>query len=75
MPCPIRWREKREQYGENQGNFSGKYNQLGMKNTLVLGYARPGRGGEALGIETLFIASAFLGLCNSAYAASIKTSK
>lgn len=30
---------------------------------------------QTLGIETLFIASAFLGLCNSAYAASIKTSK
>ena len=28
---------------------------------------------EALGIETLFIASAVLGLCNSAYAATIKT--
>ena len=30
---------------------------------------------QTLGIETLFIASAFLGLCNSAYAATIKTSK
>ena len=30
---------------------------------------------EALGIETLFIASAVLGLCNSAYAASIKNKK
>lgn len=30
---------------------------------------------EKLGIETLFIASAILGLCNSAYAASIKPSK
>ena len=30
---------------------------------------------EALGIETLFIASAILGLCNSAYAATIKTKK
>ncbi len=30
---------------------------------------------EALGIETLFIASAVLGLCNSAYAATIKTRK
>ena len=30
---------------------------------------------ETLGIETLFIASAILGLCNSAYAASIKTRK
>ena len=30
---------------------------------------------QTLGIETLFIASAILGLCNSAYAASIKTSK
>jgi len=30
---------------------------------------------ETLGIETLFIASAVLGLCNSAYAASIKTKK
>ena len=28
---------------------------------------------ETLGIETLFIASAVLGLCNSAYAATIKT--
>ncbi len=28
---------------------------------------------ETLGIETLFIASAILGLCNSAYAATIKT--
>jgi len=28
---------------------------------------------QTLGIETLFIASAVLGLCNSAYAASIKT--
>ena len=28
---------------------------------------------QTLGIETLFIASAILGLCNSAYAASIKT--
>jgi len=28
---------------------------------------------EALGIETLFMVSAFLGLCNSAYAATIKT--
>ena len=30
---------------------------------------------QALGIETLFIASAILGLCNSAYAASIKAKK
>lgn len=30
---------------------------------------------NALGIETLFIISAVLGLCNSAYAATIKTSK
>ena len=30
---------------------------------------------QTLGIETLFIASAVLGLCNSAYAATIKTSK
>ena len=30
---------------------------------------------QALGIETLFIISAVLGLCNSAYAASIKTRK
>ena len=30
---------------------------------------------ETLGIETLFIASAVLGLCNSAYAATIKTEK
>ena len=30
---------------------------------------------EALGIETLFILSAVLGLCNSAYAATIRTSK
>ena len=30
---------------------------------------------EKLGIETLFIVSAVLGLCNSAYAATIKTSK
>ena len=30
---------------------------------------------ETLGIETLFIASAVLGLCNSAYAATIKTGK
>ncbi len=30
---------------------------------------------QALGIETLFILSAVLGLCNSAYAASIKTPK
>ena len=30
---------------------------------------------QTLGIETLFIASAILGLCNSAYAASIKTGK
>ena len=30
---------------------------------------------QTLGIETLFIASAVLGLCNSAYAASIKTEK
>lgn len=30
---------------------------------------------EALGIETLFLVSAVLGLCNSAYAASIKTPK
>ena len=29
---------------------------------------------QTLGIETLFIASAVLGLCNSAYAATIKTS-
>ena len=29
---------------------------------------------EALGVETLFILSAVLGLCNSAYAATIKTS-
>ena len=33
-------------------------------------YAR--RSAEALGIELLFIASAILGLCNSAYAATIK---
>ena len=30
---------------------------------------------QALGIETLFVLSAILGLCNSAYAATIKTSK
>jgi len=30
---------------------------------------------KALGIETLFILSAVLGLCNSAYAATIKTGK
>jgi len=30
---------------------------------------------QTLGIETLFIASAILGLCNSAYAATIKTGK
>ena len=30
---------------------------------------------ETLGIETLFVASAVLGLCNSAYAATIKTKK
>ena len=30
---------------------------------------------QTLGIEILFIASAVLGLCNSAYAASIKTVK
>jgi len=30
---------------------------------------------KALGIETLFMVSAVLGLCNSAYAATIKTSK
>ena len=30
---------------------------------------------QTLGIETLFIVSAVLGLCNSAYAASIKTAK
>ena len=30
---------------------------------------------ETLGIETLFIASAILGLCNSAYAATIRTSR
>ena len=30
---------------------------------------------QTLGIETLFIVSAILGLCNSAYAATIKTSK
>ena len=30
---------------------------------------------QSLGIETLFIISAFLGLCNSAYAATIKTKK
>lgn len=30
---------------------------------------------ETLGMETLFIASAILGLCNSAYAATIKTRK
>ena len=30
---------------------------------------------QALGIETLFLASAVLGLCNSAYAATIKTKK
>ena len=30
---------------------------------------------QVLGIETLFILSAILGLCNSAYAATIKTSK
>ena len=30
---------------------------------------------QTLGIETLFIASAILGLCNSAYAATIKTKK
>jgi len=30
---------------------------------------------ETLGIETLFIASAVLGLCNSAYAATIRTAK
>jgi len=30
---------------------------------------------EALGIETLFIISAIFGLCNSAYAATVKTVK
>ena len=30
---------------------------------------------ETLGIETLFVASAVLGLCNSAYAATVKTKK
>ena len=30
---------------------------------------------QALGIELLFILSAVLGLCNSAYAATIKTKK
>ena len=30
---------------------------------------------KVLGIETLFMLSAFLGLCNSAYAATIKTRK
>ena len=30
---------------------------------------------ETLGIETLFVASAILGLCNSAYAATVKTKK
>ena len=30
---------------------------------------------EKLGIETLFIISAVLGLCNSAYAATVKTKK
>jgi predicted MFS family arabinose efflux permease len=30
---------------------------------------------ESLGVETLFVASAVLGLCNSAYAATIRTSK
>ena len=30
---------------------------------------------QALGIETLFILSAILGLCNSAYAATIKEKK
>ena len=30
---------------------------------------------ETLGIETLFVASAILGLCNSAYAATIRTSR
>lgn len=30
---------------------------------------------QTLGIETLFIMSALLGLCNSAYAATIKTSE
>ena len=30
---------------------------------------------KALGIETLFMLSAFLGLCNSAYAATIKTGR
>ena len=30
---------------------------------------------QTLGIETLFIVSAILGLCNSAYAATIKTKK
>ena len=30
---------------------------------------------KALGIETLFILSAVLGLCNSAYAATIRTGK
>ena len=30
---------------------------------------------QTLGIETLFILSAVLGLCNSAYAATIKTNK
>ena len=30
---------------------------------------------QVLGIETLFVLSAILGLCNSAYAATIKTRK
>ena len=30
---------------------------------------------KSLGIETLFILSAILGLCNSAYAATIKVKK
>lgn len=30
---------------------------------------------QSIGVETLFILSAILGLCNSAYAATIKTKK
>lgn len=51
----------------------GEHIQLGMRNTLTLEFAQEGKSGTALGIETLFILSAILGLCNSAYAAAIKT--
>ncbi len=63
------------------GLYKGVIDRFGYKvvmvtDTLVLVIALFGGWiWRELGIETLFVLSAILGLCNSAYAATIKTGK